>query len=38
LPSRYCDSDKLMTFAWNQFGQVPHGLPRVQATAFLQTL
>jgi len=31
LPSRYCDSDKLMTFAWNQFGQVPHGLPRVQA-------
>jgi transglutaminase-like putative cysteine protease len=31
LPSRYCDSDKLMNFAWNQFGQVPHGLPRVQA-------
>ena len=31
LPSRYCDSDKLMDFAWNQFGQVPHGLPRVQA-------
>src|SRR5437867_993937 len=31
LPSRYCDSDKLMNFAWNQFGQVTHGLPRVQA-------
>jgi transglutaminase-like putative cysteine protease len=31
LPSRYCDSDKLMNFAWNQFGHVPHGLPRVQA-------
>ena len=31
LPSRYCDSDKLMNFAWNQFGQTVHGLPRVQA-------
>jgi transglutaminase-like putative cysteine protease len=31
LPSRYCDSDKLMDFAWNQFGQVEHGIPRVQA-------
>jgi transglutaminase-like putative cysteine protease len=31
LPSRYCDSDKLMDFAWNNFGQIPHGLPRVQA-------
>ena len=31
LPSRYCDSDKLMNFAWNQFGQIPHGLQRVQA-------
>lgn len=31
LPSRYCDSDKLLNFAWNQFGQVAHGLPRVQA-------
>jgi len=31
LPSRYCDSDKLMNFAWNQFGQIQHGLPRVQA-------
>jgi len=31
LPSRYCDSDKLMDFAWNQFGHIPHGLARVQA-------
>ena len=31
LPSRYCDSDKLLNFAWNQFGRVTHGLPRVQA-------
>ena len=31
LPSRYCDSDKLTDFAWKQFGQVEHGLPRVQA-------
>jgi transglutaminase-like putative cysteine protease len=31
LPSRYCDSDKLMDFAWTQFGQTAHGLPRVQA-------
>jgi transglutaminase-like putative cysteine protease len=31
LPSRYCDSDKLLTFAWNNFGQIQHGLPRVQA-------
>ena len=31
LPSRYCDSDKLMNFAWNQFGHIQHGLPRVQA-------
>lgn len=31
LPSRYCDSDKLLNFAWNQFGQIPHGLARVQA-------
>jgi transglutaminase-like putative cysteine protease len=31
LPSRYCDSDKLMNFAWNQFGYTTHGLPRVQA-------
>ncbi len=31
LPSRYCDSDKLMNFAWQHFGQTTHGLPRVQA-------
>lgn len=31
LPSRYCDSDKLMEFAWEHFGQTDHGLPRVQA-------
>lgn len=31
LPSRYCDSDKLMNFAWEKFGHVEHGLPRVQA-------
>ncbi|MGH8468925.1 MAG: transglutaminase-like domain-containing protein [Gammaproteobacteria bacterium] len=32
LPSRYCDSDKLMNFAWQQFGHLPHGVARVQAT------
>jgi len=31
LPSRYCDSDKLTNFAWEKFGQVEHGLPRVSA-------
>jgi transglutaminase-like putative cysteine protease len=31
LPSRYCDSDKLMEFAWDHFGQVPNGSERVQA-------
>ncbi|HVS51190.1 MAG TPA: transglutaminase family protein [Opitutaceae bacterium] len=31
LPSRYCDSDKLAQFAWEKFGQVEHGLPRVRA-------
>lgn len=31
LPSRYCDSDKLRDFAWEHFGQVPHGIPRIQA-------
>jgi transglutaminase-like putative cysteine protease len=31
LPSRYCDSDKLVNFAWEKFGQVPHGWPRAQA-------
>src|SRR5205807_331931 len=31
LPSRYCDSDKLANFAWEKFGQVEHGRPRVEA-------
>jgi transglutaminase-like putative cysteine protease len=31
LPSRYCDSDKLGNFAWEKFGKVEHGWPRVQA-------
>lgn len=31
LPSRYCDSDKLVDFGWQHFGQVQHGLPRVLA-------
>ena len=32
MPSRYCDSDKLLNFAWSQFGQIPRGLLRVQAS------
>jgi transglutaminase-like putative cysteine protease len=31
LPSRYCDSDKLLNFAWQQFGQIENGFQRVQA-------
>lgn len=31
LPSRYCESDVLSDFAWNQFGQTPLGWARVQA-------
>lgn len=31
LPSRYCDSDKLVNFAWEKFGAVEHGWTRVQA-------
>ncbi|MGA2053632.1 MAG: transglutaminase family protein, partial [Opitutales bacterium] len=31
LPSRYCDSDKLLNFAWNHFGHTVNGLPRVRA-------
>lgn len=31
LPSRYCDSDRLVDFAWQQFGSYEHGWPRVQA-------
>jgi transglutaminase-like putative cysteine protease len=29
LPTRYCDSDKLLDFAWQNFGHLPHGLARV---------
>lgn len=31
MPSRYCDSDKLANFAWQKFGHIEHGLPRVDA-------
>lgn len=31
LPSRYCDSDRLMDFAYEKFGQAPQGLARVEA-------
>jgi transglutaminase-like putative cysteine protease len=31
LPSRYCESDRLMDFAWAQFGERPAGAERVQA-------
>jgi transglutaminase-like putative cysteine protease len=31
LPSRYCDSDRLLDFAFQHFGNVPQGLQRVQA-------
>jgi transglutaminase-like putative cysteine protease len=31
LPSRYCDSDKLLDFAWDHFGQINHGLEKVRA-------
>ncbi len=31
LPSRYCDSDKLLNFAWQQFGQINNGIDRVYA-------
>lgn len=30
LPSRYCDSDKLMDLAWQNFGQITNTLQRVQ--------
>ncbi len=29
-PSRYCESDKLLQFAWDEFGDVPHGYERAQ--------
>jgi transglutaminase-like putative cysteine protease len=31
LPSRYCDSDKLMEFAWREFGRVMPGHAQVRA-------
>ena len=31
LPSRYCDTDKLLDFAWKHFGHINNGLQRVQA-------
>lgn len=31
LPTRYCDTDKLLDFAWEKFGEIPHGLTRVRA-------
>lgn len=31
LPSRYCDTDKLLDFAWQHFGHLPQGLPRIRA-------
>ncbi len=31
LPSRYCDSDKLLQFAWEKFGSIAPGLPQVDA-------
>lgn len=31
LPSRYCDSDKLLQFAWEKFGALEPGLPQVDA-------
>ena len=30
LPSRYCDSDKLLNLAWQNFGQITNPLQRVQ--------
>ena len=29
VPTRYCDSDKLLDFAWQNFGYLPHGIERV---------
>lgn len=31
LASRYCETDKLVGMAWEQFGKTPEGWPRVQA-------
>lgn len=29
LPTRYCDSDKLLNFAWEHFGHLENGLDRI---------
>ena len=29
LPTRYCDSEKLLDFASQNFGHLPHGIERV---------
>jgi transglutaminase-like putative cysteine protease len=31
LPSRYCDSDRLLNFSFQLFGQLPNSLARIQA-------
>jgi transglutaminase-like putative cysteine protease len=31
MPSRFCETDRLMEFAWKQFGKTPEGWTRVQA-------
>ena len=31
MPSRYCETDRLMGFAWDTFGKIPEGWARVQA-------
>ena len=31
MPSRYCDSDKLLAFALQQFGSIPRGVEQVRA-------
>ncbi len=31
VPTRYCDSDKLLDFAWQKFGHLPQGLGRIRA-------
>ena len=37
LPSRYCDSDKLLAFAWDNFGQVENGACRQSVIGFTRT-
>jgi hypothetical protein len=35
LPTRYCDSDKLLDFAWQNFGHFPNGIERVLGSSVL---